>query len=154
MNKTIRTDKTGVVYVLNSDELTQIANEVKEKIITQLYYSQKLAKDVTPERLAGSIIVTIKENNIFGKLVSRLFAKNKNIQLAKQPKLVRKLRPWGLIDAIHDGIYSITGKDVYETIISGADGTGCTSGIVCAKDPEAMVKEMLDAIEKAVKEKG
>ena len=47
-----------------------------------------------------------------------------------------------------------TGKDVYETIISGADGTGCTSGIVCAKDPEAMVKEMLDAIEKAVKEKG
>lgn len=47
-----------------------------------------------------------------------------------------------------------TGKDVYKTIISGADGTGCTSGIVCAKDPEVMVKEMLDAIEKAVKEKG
>ena len=47
-----------------------------------------------------------------------------------------------------------TGKVVYNTIICGADGTGCTSGIVCAKDPEVMVKEMLDAIEKAVKEKG
>ena len=46
-----------------------------------------------------------------------------------------------------------TGKDVYDTIISGADGTGCTSGIVCAKDPEAMVKEMLDAIEKVIKDK-
>ncbi len=46
-----------------------------------------------------------------------------------------------------------TGEDVYETIRSGADGTGCTSGIVCAKDPEAMVKEMLDAIERAMQEK-
>lgn len=46
-----------------------------------------------------------------------------------------------------------TGKDVYATIVSGADGTGCTSGIVCADDPEGMVKEMLDAIVQAVKDK-
>lgn len=44
-----------------------------------------------------------------------------------------------------------TGKDVYETIISGADGTGCTSGIVCANNPEKKVEEMLNAINEAIK---
>ncbi|WP_196593541.1 triose-phosphate isomerase [Pectinatus sottacetonis] len=43
-----------------------------------------------------------------------------------------------------------TGEDVYETIKNGADGTGCTSGIVCADNPKKMVKEMLDAISKII----
>lgn len=44
-----------------------------------------------------------------------------------------------------------TGKDVYETIVNGADGTGCTSGIVCANNPEKKVEEMLNAINMAMK---
>lgn len=36
--------------------------------------------------------------------------------------------------------------DVYETILLGADGTGCTSGIVKAKDPKQMLKDMVKAV--------
>lgn len=41
-------------------------------------------------------------------------------------------------------------NDVYKTILSGAEGTGCTSGIVCAANPESMLEEMLNAVKKAM----
>lgn len=41
------------------------------------------------------------------------------------------------------------GKDVYETIKLGAQATGSTSGILKAKDPYAMVEEMLYNLRKA-----
>lgn len=37
-------------------------------------------------------------------------------------------------------------EDVYQTIKKGADGTGCTSGIVLADDPSLMVRDMLQAV--------
>ena len=43
-------------------------------------------------------------------------------------------------------------NDVYRTIKLGADGTGCTSGIVKAKDPKLMLKLMIEAIDKAMNE--
>jgi len=36
-----------------------------------------------------------------------------------------------------------TGEDVRKVIAAGAQATGCTSGIIKAKDPEAMAEEML-----------
>ena len=42
-----------------------------------------------------------------------------------------------------------SGADVYKAIASGADGTGCTSGIVCAPDPKAMLTEMIEALVQA-----
>ena len=45
-----------------------------------------------------------------------------------------------------------TGADVYKAIMSGADGTGGTSGIVCAKDPAAALTEMIEALVKAREE--
>lgn len=47
-----------------------------------------------------------------------------------------------------------TGEDVYHVIMEGAEGTGCTSGIVCADNPQAMLREMIDAVEKAGKAGG
>lgn len=41
------------------------------------------------------------------------------------------------------------GNDVYNTIMQGAQATGCTSGIIKAKNPEAMVEEMIHALRKA-----
>ncbi len=41
------------------------------------------------------------------------------------------------------------GKDVYDTIKMGAMATGSTSGIIKAKDPAAMVEEMLYHLRKA-----
>lgn len=42
-----------------------------------------------------------------------------------------------------------TGKNVYDAIRSGADGTGATSGIVAASDPVAALREMIAALAQA-----
>lgn len=42
-----------------------------------------------------------------------------------------------------------TGQDVYGTIMSGADGTGGTSGIVAAPDPFKALDEMIEALVRA-----
>ena len=42
--------------------------------------------------------------------------------------------------------------DVYQVIRMGADGTGCTSGIVKAENPKEMLAQMLAAVERARKE--
>ncbi|MEG2843120.1 MAG: triose-phosphate isomerase, partial [Ruthenibacterium sp.] len=41
-----------------------------------------------------------------------------------------------------------SGQNVYDAILSGADGTGGTSGIVAAKDPCAVLDEMFCALDK------
>ena len=41
------------------------------------------------------------------------------------------------------------GKDVYDTIIAGADATGSSSGVAKAADRAAMVDEMIAAVRKA-----
>lgn len=46
-----------------------------------------------------------------------------------------------------------TADDVYRTIALGADGTGCTSGIVKADDPSRNLRKMVEACIRAVKEK-
>ena len=45
-----------------------------------------------------------------------------------------------------------TGQNVYDAIMSGAEGTGGTSGIVAAKDPFAVLDEMFEYLDKARKE--
>lgn len=45
-----------------------------------------------------------------------------------------------------------TADDVYQTISLGADGTGCTSGIVKAKNPEKMLSDMVEAAIKSAEE--
>lgn len=42
-----------------------------------------------------------------------------------------------------------TGQDVYDVIMAGAEATGCTSGIIKAEDPPAMVEEMICALRTA-----
>lgn len=45
-----------------------------------------------------------------------------------------------------------SGKNVYDAIMTGADGTGGTSGIVAAPDPFARLDEMIAALDKARKD--
>jgi triosephosphate isomerase len=45
-----------------------------------------------------------------------------------------------------------TADDVYRTILLHADGVGCTSGIVKAKDPKKMLRDMVEATVKASNE--
>ena len=42
-----------------------------------------------------------------------------------------------------------TGQDVYDVMMAGAEATGCTSGIIKAEDPSAMVEEMICALRTA-----
>ena len=46
-----------------------------------------------------------------------------------------------------------TGKNVYEAIMSGADGTGGTSGIVAVTDPFKALEEMIEALVQAKKDR-
>lgn len=46
-----------------------------------------------------------------------------------------------------------TGEQVYKNIMLGADGVGAASGIVCAKDPLAMVEEMVCSVRKAYQDR-
>lgn len=46
-----------------------------------------------------------------------------------------------------------TAEDVYRTISLGAEGTGCTSGIVCAEDPVRTLEEMISALLRAKNER-
>lgn len=46
-----------------------------------------------------------------------------------------------------------TGENVYAAILSGADGTGATSGIVAKEDPCAALLEMITALDKARSER-
>lgn len=59
---------------------------------------------------------------------------------------VRKINPDIMV---LQGAGISTGKDVYNVIKAGAMATGCTSGIIRAADPLAMVEEMLHALRQA-----
>ena len=62
---------------------------------------------------------------------------------------VKALSPHTLL---MQGAGIMTPEDVYRAIRSGADGTGCTSGIVKAPNPAQMLKDMVAAVDRAMKE--
>ena len=69
--------------------------------------------------------------------------------MAKTNQAVKALSPHTLI---MQGAGIMTPEDVYRAIRSGADGTGCTSGIVKAPNPVQMLKDMVAAVDRAMKE--
>lgn len=42
-----------------------------------------------------------------------------------------------------------TGRDVYQIIAAGSEGSGSSSGVFKAKDPQAMLEEMISAVRRA-----
>ncbi len=60
-----------------------------------------------------------------------------------------------IVKAINPDIYIlhgagiVTGKDVYDIIMLGAEATGCTSGIIRAEDPYAALEEMISSVRRA-----
>ena len=69
--------------------------------------------------------------------------------MAMTNQAVKALSPRTLI---MQGAGIMTPEDVYRAIRSGADGTGCTSGIVKAPDPVQMLRDMVAAVDRAMKE--
>ncbi len=66
--------------------------------------------------------------------------------IAKINQIVRNINPKILV--LHGAGISC-GQDVYDVIAGGAQGTGSTSGIVLAKDPFAMLEEMISSVRAA-----
>jgi triosephosphate isomerase len=98
--------------------------------------------------------------------VEKVAMMNPNILLAESPELIgagkrgaddqeaiRKIN--GLVWRINPDILVLhgagisRGRDVYEIIALGAQATGSTSGIIKAKDPFAMVEEMIRSVREA-----
>jgi triosephosphate isomerase len=66
--------------------------------------------------------------------------------IAKINQIVWNINP--TIRVLHGAGISC-GQDVYDVIAGGAQGTGSTSGIVLAKDPFAMLEEMISSVRAA-----
>jgi triosephosphate isomerase len=98
--------------------------------------------------------------------VEKVTKMNPNILLAESPELIgvgkrdaddqqaiRKINSlvWGInpgILVLHGAGISC-GQDVYKIILLGAQATGSTSGIIIAKDPFAMLEEMICSVREA-----
>lgn len=65
----------------------------------------------------------------------------------KTNKAIREINPDVLI---MQAAGVSTAEDVYNIIKQGADGTGCTSGIVKADDPKQMIVDMIEALIKGI----
>lgn len=95
--------------------------------------------------------------------VSRM---NPNIVIAEAPELIgtgaRPAKDCEKIKAINALVWSINpdirvlhaagisgGSDVYDVIACGAQGTGSSSGVLCAKDPSLMLEEMVRSVREA-----
>jgi triosephosphate isomerase (TIM) len=98
--------------------------------------------------------------------VKAIAAMHPNILLAEAPDLIgvgkRSEADQKAIQKINEIVWKIdpairvmhsagisSGKDVYEIIKLGAQATGSTSGIIKAKDPCAMVEEMVSSVRRA-----
>lgn len=67
--------------------------------------------------------------------------------ILESARAIREINPDILVEQAA-GIRS--GEQVYRNIIMGADGAGAASGIVTAKDPPAMVEEMVAGVRRAL----
>ncbi len=96
----------------------------------------------------------------------RIARMNPNIIIAEAPEQIgkgsRRDDDQRTIEGINRAVWEInpkigvlhaagirTGRDVYDVIAAGAQGTGSTSGILLAKDPFAMLEEMIGAARRA-----
>ena len=89
-----------------------------------------------------------------------------NIIIAESPALIgggkRDAHDQSAIGRINEAVWEInpdirvlhgagisSGRDVYDIMAAGAQGTGSTSGIILANDPFAMLEEMIRSVRKA-----
>lgn len=108
--------------------------------------ADNLAEALAIAQFEPNIIIVEPENLIGkqqGKASSRDYIKDMNNK-------IKAINP--NIHVLHSaGIYS--GKDVYDLVLLGAEGTGSTSGIIKADDPLKKMEEMISSLRKAWNDK-
>lgn len=114
-----RCDKLGILTIVCADSVEEA------KAIAMLYPDVMVCE---PTSLIGT-----------GKVSDEIYMKATNQAVKGISKKTKVLQAAGIS----------TGQNVYDAIMFGADGTGGTSGIVCAQDPEKTLDEMFIALNKA-----
>jgi len=111
----------------------------------------ELATMVCADNLEDAAAIAMLEPNIIIAESPELIGMGKRGDddrrtIAKINQIVWNINPKILV--LHGAGISC-GQDVYDVIAGGAQGTGSTSGIVLAKDPFAMLEEMISSVRAA-----
>lgn len=125
---------------LSINELAKTIKRAKELDILTIVCSSEV-EDTRAIAYLNPDAMVCELNSLIGKgkIADESYMKETN-------KIVKTINP--NIKVIQAAGIS-TGEDVYKAIISGADGTGATSGIVCSSDPFSKLEEMFKALDKA-----
>lgn len=125
-------------------ELVQTIKRAKELGIVTIVCASTIDEARAIATLAPDIILAEPTELIgTGKTSSTKYIKTTNTAVKEINENILMMQAAGISKA----------EDVYEVISLGADGTGCTSGIVKADDPEQMLRNMVEAVNKAFNER-
>jgi triosephosphate isomerase len=140
----------GAVGVMLNHAEKRLSNDELERTIKR---ADKigLATMVCADTMEDTAVIAQMEPNIIIAEAPELIGMGKRGDgdqqaIAKINQIVWNINP--KIRVLHGAGISC-GQDVYDVIAGGAQGTGSTSGIVLAKDPLAMLEEMISAVRAA-----
>jgi len=129
--------------------LSDISKAIKradEIGLATMVCADNLAEVLAVAQLGPNIILAEPESQIGVQAKSDDNIKNNCEYIKKVKKKVKDINP--LIKILFSTeIYS--GNDVYNIICSGAEGTGCTSGVIKADNPTEKLDEMIFSMQKA-----
>lgn len=140
----------GAVGVLLNHAEKRLAREELERTITRadrvglatMVCADNLREAVEVAHLAPNVIIAESPALIGG---GKRDAQDR-LAVAQINEAVWNIAP--SIRVLH-GAGITSGRDVYEIIAAGSQGAGSTSGIILAKDPLAMVEEMVRSVRQA-----
>lgn len=125
-------------------ELSKSIKRAKENNISTIVCADSLEEAKAIAKLDPKVILCEPSELIgTGKVSDESYIKKTNTAIREVNEEILVMQAAGIS----------TADDVYRTISLGADGTGCTSGIVKAENPKQMLKDMIEACVKAYEER-
>ena len=128
----------------NIGDLAKSIKRAKEKDISTIVCADSITEAKAIAKLDPEVILCEPSELIgTGKISDESYIKKTNTAIREVNEEILVMQAAGIS----------TADDVYRTISLGADGTGCTSGIVKAENPKQMLKDMIEACVKAYEER-
>lgn len=127
---------------LTMDELNRTIQRAEQVGLASMACADNLEDALVIARMNPNIII-VESPELIG--VGRRAVGDCEM-IARTNKLVHQINPDILI--LHGAGIS-SGKDVYDIIAAGSQASGSTSGILNAKDPYAMLEEMIHSVREA-----
>lgn len=125
-------------------DLTKSIRRAKENNISTIVCADSLEEARSIAKLSPDVILCEPTELIgTGKVSDESYIEETNKAIREVNDKILVMQAAGISKA----------DDVYRTISLGADGTGCTSGIVKAENPKQMLIDMVEACVKAYEER-